>query len=59
MVSGRSLPGFLDIVFKDTGIGIDPEKSLRIFVKFSFPRTIADAEFTFRRCFDKIVSITK
>jgi signal transduction histidine kinase len=35
MVSGRSLPGFIEIIFKDTGIGINPENRLRIFDKFS------------------------
>ena len=31
---GRLLPGFLEVVFQDSGIGIDPENHLRIFEKF-------------------------
>lgn len=33
-VDGRMLPGFIEITFKDTGIGIDPEDHTRIFEKF-------------------------
>ncbi len=33
-VDGRSLPGFLEIVVADTGIGIDPEQHNKIFEKF-------------------------
>jgi signal transduction histidine kinase len=35
MVSGRTLPGFIEVIFKDTGIGIDPKDHLRVFDKFS------------------------
>lgn len=33
-VSGRELPGFVEVTFSDTGIGIDPENHSRIFEKF-------------------------
>ncbi len=33
-VSGRTLPGFLEIIVKDTGIGISPENQTMIFEKF-------------------------
>lgn len=33
-ISGRQLPGFMEIIIADTGIGIDPEDHLRIFDKF-------------------------
>jgi len=33
-ISGRQLPGFVEIIIADTGIGIDPEDHLRIFDKF-------------------------
>ncbi|MFM8322224.1 MAG: sensor histidine kinase [Chloroflexota bacterium] len=33
-VDGRKLPGFVEITFSDTGIGIDPDDHLRIFEKF-------------------------
>jgi signal transduction histidine kinase len=33
-VSGRLLPGFVEITITDTGIGIDPEFHSRIFEKF-------------------------
>ena len=33
-ISGRLLPGFIETVVKDTGIGIAPEDHLRIFEKF-------------------------
>jgi signal transduction histidine kinase len=33
-VDGRTLPGFVEIVISDTGIGIDPEDTTRIFEKF-------------------------
>jgi len=33
-VDGRKLPGFLEVTFADSGIGIDPENHLRIFEKF-------------------------
>jgi signal transduction histidine kinase len=33
-IDGRLLPGFLEVVFQDSGIGIDPENHLRIFEKF-------------------------
>lgn len=34
-VDGRKLPGFIEVIIKDTGIGIDPEDQLIIFDKFS------------------------
>ncbi len=33
-VSGRTLPGFVEVTISDTGIGIDPEDHARIFEKF-------------------------
>jgi signal transduction histidine kinase len=33
-VSGRKLPGFIEIIVADTGIGIDPDDQERIFEKF-------------------------
>jgi signal transduction histidine kinase len=33
-IDGRQLPGFLEITFHDTGIGIDPEDQNHIFEKF-------------------------
>ena len=33
-ISGRKLPGFIEILFEDTGIGVDPEDHLLIFEKF-------------------------
>ena len=33
-IDGRPLPGFLEITFSDTGIGIDPEDQNHIFEKF-------------------------
>jgi signal transduction histidine kinase len=33
-IDGRKLPGFIEVVVKDTGIGIDPEDHARIFNKF-------------------------
>lgn len=33
-IDGRLLPGFLEVIFQDSGIGIDPENHLRIFEKF-------------------------
>jgi signal transduction histidine kinase len=33
-VDGRKLPGFVEVTFQDTGIGIDPEDHDRIFEKF-------------------------
>ncbi len=40
-VHGRRLPGFLEIIVSDTGIGIDPEHHNRIFEKFG---QIGDAQ---------------
>jgi len=34
-VDGRTLPGFIEIKIKDTGIGIDPEHQSTIFEKFA------------------------
>jgi signal transduction histidine kinase len=34
IVDGRKLPGFVEVVFTDSGIGIDPEDTTRIFQKF-------------------------
>jgi signal transduction histidine kinase len=34
-VDGRKLPGFIEVVVKDTGIDIDPEDQLLIFDKFA------------------------
>ena len=34
LVDGRKLPGFLEIIVEDTGIGIDPAYHSRIFEKF-------------------------
>lgn len=34
VVDGRKLPGFVEVTFQDTGIGIDPEDHDRIFEKF-------------------------
>jgi signal transduction histidine kinase len=34
MVDGRLLPGFIEVIVTDTGIGIDPENHIRIFEKF-------------------------
>ncbi|GAB4578388.1 MAG: hypothetical protein Fur0022_11230 [Anaerolineales bacterium] len=34
MVDGRKLPGFIEIIVQDTGIGIDPEDHAVIFEKF-------------------------
>jgi signal transduction histidine kinase len=34
IVSGRKLPGFVEITVADTGIGIDPDDHIRIFEKF-------------------------
>lgn len=34
-ISGRKLPGFIEITVTDSGIGIDPEDQLIIFEKFS------------------------
>lgn len=34
-ISGRKLPGFIEIIITDNGIGIDPEDQLIIFEKFS------------------------
>jgi len=33
-VDGRQLPGFIETIITDTGIGIDPEDHMRIFEKF-------------------------
>jgi signal transduction histidine kinase len=33
-IDGRKLPGFVEVIIADTGIGIDPEDHLRIFEKF-------------------------
>lgn len=34
IVDGRKLPGFIEIIVSDTGIGIDPDDQTRIFEKF-------------------------
>jgi len=33
-VDGRKLPGFIEVIISDTGIGIDPDEHARIFEKF-------------------------
>jgi signal transduction histidine kinase len=33
-ICGRKLPGFLEVIIRDTGIGIDPDDSQVIFDKF-------------------------
>ncbi len=33
-IDGRLLPGFIEMIITDTGIGIDPENHTRIFEKF-------------------------
>ena len=33
-IDGRSLPGFVEVIITDTGIGIDPDDHQRIFEKF-------------------------
>jgi signal transduction histidine kinase len=34
LIDGRKLPGFVEVTFQDTGIGIDPQDNDRIFEKF-------------------------
>jgi signal transduction histidine kinase len=34
VITGRQLPGFIEVVFEDTGIGINQEDQMRIFDKF-------------------------
>jgi signal transduction histidine kinase len=34
IIDGRRLPGFIEVVISDTGIGIDPENHTRVFEKF-------------------------
>jgi signal transduction histidine kinase len=34
VIDGRKLPGFVEVTFQDTGIGIDPQDNDRIFEKF-------------------------
>lgn len=38
-VDGRKLPGFIEITFADTGIGIDQDDTFHIFDKFARPGT--------------------
>ncbi len=38
-IDGRKLPGFIEITFADTGIGIDQDDTFLIFEKFSRPGT--------------------
>lgn len=38
-IDGRKLPGFVEVTFSDTGIGIDPDDAMIIFEKFSSPQT--------------------
>ena len=33
-IDGRTLPGFVEVIISDSGIGIDPEQHIRIFEKF-------------------------
>lgn len=35
VVDGRKLPGFVEVIVKDTGIGIDPDDQVLIFDKFA------------------------
>ncbi len=34
-IDGRKLPGFIEVIIRDTGIGIDPEDQVLIFDKFA------------------------
>lgn len=38
-IDGRKLPGFIEVTFSDTGIGIDPDDAMIIFEKFSSPQS--------------------